>query len=77
MTYLGLLDIYTDFAFITITYKEGLMEYFGPSIFFFLLTMAPKIYSYYLLLWIMIKKPNDDKRRKYTFKAFTFSEFRV
>jgi len=51
--------------------------YFAPSLVFFILSMLPKLYSYYLLLWIIFTRPTDDKRRKYTFKAFTFSEFRV
>jgi hypothetical protein len=78
LTYLGLLDIYTDFAFITIAYKEGLMDYFAASLFFFLITMAPKFYSYFLIGKIITGRvKSEDKRRKFTFRAFTFTEFRL
>lgn len=78
LTYLGLLDIYTDFAFITIAYKEGLIEHFVLSLFFFVLTILPKLYSYGLILKILDgKADSEDKRRKFAFRAFTFTEFRV
>lgn len=50
LTQLNLFDIYTDFAFLTITAQdENLTIFFVMSLISFSLTMVPKLYSYYLI----------------------------
>jgi len=54
LTQLNLFDIYSDFAFITIVYKEGgLVLFFALSLTSFTLTMLPKLYSVFIILRIL------------------------
>jgi len=76
---IGLLDIYTDFAFITIAAAEpDLKIFFALSLTSFCFTILPKLYSYYLLLMVLFNGvAGEDKKKKFAFRAFIFTEFRV
>jgi uncharacterized membrane protein len=60
LTQLNLFDLYTDFAFITMVYKDPKLQvFFMLSMVSFVLTMLPKVYSYFLIGRILI----DDHRK--------------
>ena len=74
LTQLNILDIYTDFSFLTITYVENeLGIYFALSSCSFVLIMIPKFISFYLIIKILLssrqsitKDPLLDKSESYT-----------
>jgi hypothetical protein len=78
MTYIGLLRIYCDYAFISIMYKENMKEYGLVSLLSMILIGIPKLYAMIMCLVIMfggIKEEN--KLRKHAFRILIFNEFRV
>ena len=78
MTYVCLLDIYTDAVFASITNKEGLMHVFGLSFGSLVLLMIPKLYAtiHALIIGFGCVK-EENKRRKLVFRILTFNEFRI
>lgn len=78
MTYIGLLDIYTDAVFASITRKEGLTQIFAVSFGSLILLMIPKLYAtiHAFLIGVGCVK-EENKRRKHAYRILTFNEFRV
>ena len=65
LTQLGLFDIYTDFAFITIVAtKEELLPFFVLSTISFSLTMLPKLYYFFLVGRVLcMRSPSDEDEK--------------
>lgn len=62
LTQLGLFDIYTDYAFITIVAsKPELRAFFVLSTISFCLTMLPKLYSFFLVGRVLCMRSPEDE----------------
>jgi hypothetical protein len=72
------MDIYTDICFIAIAHKESLTSLAAVSAISIVIIALPKFYAYALILMMICTcAREEDKRRKYALRAYTFNEFRV
>lgn len=78
MTYIGLLRIYCDYAFISIMYKENIREYGLASLLSMIIIAIPKLYAMIMCLVIVFGGVKiENKLRKHAYRILIFNEFRV
>lgn len=83
MTQVALFDLYTDFAFTNLVYKEGMTTLAAFSLISIIAISIPKIYALVLTLMMMFnccanaKAREEDTRRKWAHRILTFNEMRL